>query len=225
MSKSKIIDDKYITERRIKSISGKPILLDNTEILDQFKQLSATILENAESKKSALGQAATKLVALFEHQIVPKLSGILSAQELERQRSIVIIGLPEPAPNTKTYDRIADEMTKIHNILDTIEVEARPVTTYRLGNRTDDPAKHRLLKVVFATRRQQNAVMASAKKLLSNNDYQKVYIRPSLTYEQRIEQKALLKELHERRNKGEKNLVIFKNKIVPKINKSGNGQH
>uniref|UniRef100_A0A914CRT9 Uncharacterized protein n=1 Tax=Acrobeloides nanus TaxID=290746 RepID=A0A914CRT9_9BILA len=216
-------DDKNVTTRKTQSVSEPPVL-DNATILAEFKKIALTIHAQPQLD-SPIGQAAAKLVSLFQDHVVPKLSNYLSPQEIERQRSVVIQGLPELDSSALNLERRIHEIKAVCGILDQIGVEANLVATYRLGQRNDDQAKTpppRLLKVIFATRQMQRQVISNAKKLRSIAHFKKVFIQPSLTKEQRDHQFELRKELRERRDKGE-DVEIRNNKVV--LKKSGNGQH
>jgi hypothetical protein len=86
-------DDKNVTTQKTLSVSELPVL-DNATILAEFKKIALTIKAQTQLD-SPVGQAAAKLISLFQDHVVPKLSNYLSPQELERQRSVVIQGLPE----------------------------------------------------------------------------------------------------------------------------------
>lgn len=61
-----------------------------------------------------------------------------------------------------------------------------------------------LLKVVFATRSMQQAFLAAARHLRNDSEYKDVYVRPSLTREQRDAEYKLRQECRRRRDAGEK---------------------
>lgn len=157
--------------------------------------------------------------------MVPKLGIGLSAQELERQRSIIIDGIDEENSNQPMLKRMSTQRNKIYELLETIGVETYPLATYRLGPKpTGQNPKPRKLKVILPTRGQQRQVLAAAKKLHKLERFKDIFIRPSLTYEQRQLQWKLVQELRERRSKGEK-LTIKNWQIVSYTHKdqaSGN---
>ncbi|KAH7726046.1 hypothetical protein AAVH_06489 [Aphelenchoides avenae] len=145
----------------------------------------------------------------------PPHSSELSAHELERQRSIVIAGLPEAPPNLSSADRNSLEVNAVHSLIDRCRPppptppvlgqqeqppdgdaqqhpppQQRPpppeisvVTAYRMGQPSRD--RPRLLKVVLATRSMQRAFLAAARHLRLDPDFKDVFVRPSLTHEQR----------------------------------------
>lgn len=154
---------------------------------------------------------AMQLANLVKQQVIPMISTI-SAVDLERARSVVIAGIPEKGVymlERQNYDRAT-----LYGLCDELGVEAVPVMTYRLGQKLD--GKHRLMKVVLASRKMQRALITAAPNLRksSNAKFKDVYIRPSLTPEQLEKQRELVTELLERRKNGE-NVKISKMQIVP----------
>uniref|UniRef100_A0A914DKJ4 Uncharacterized protein n=1 Tax=Acrobeloides nanus TaxID=290746 RepID=A0A914DKJ4_9BILA len=108
---------------------------------------------------------------------------IETAQELERQRSLVIAGLPESEAPLASQ-RVDDDMKQTIAILDNIGIEAKPLAVYRLGQpkKADGSLPlHRLLKVVMPTRGHQRQAIANSKKLREASETKNIYIRPSLT--------------------------------------------
>ncbi|KAH7711587.1 hypothetical protein AAVH_21105 [Aphelenchoides avenae] len=148
-----------------------------------------------------------------------------SAQELERQRSIVISGLPEARPDSLSVVRDAHEKNSVFALIDlckppplpTGEPPAEPadqrpppqpqpppevciVAAYRMGKPSHE--RPRLLKVVFATRSMQRAVLSASRHLRNDPQYAEVYVRPSLTKEQRDAEFQLREECRKRRAQG-----------------------
>ncbi|KAH7712409.1 hypothetical protein AAVH_20251 [Aphelenchoides avenae] len=172
-----------------------------------------------------------------------------SAHELERQRSIVIAGLPEAPPNLSSAERNSLEVNAVHSLIDRCRPppptppvlgqheqppdgdsqqhpppQQRPsppeisvVTAYRMGQQNRD--RPRLLKVVLATRSMQRAFLAAARHLRLDPDFKDVFVRPSLTREQRDAEFRLREECRRRRDAGEK-VHIYRGLIV----QSGNLQ-
>ncbi|ULT83893.1 hypothetical protein L3Y34_012888 [Caenorhabditis briggsae] len=108
---------------------------------------------------------------------------VVSAKEKERKRSIIVTGIPEYGRSEREawyWDQSC--MSKILNYL---EIGAPPVSFYRLGKNAE---RSRMMKVVFATSFDQKAVLARAPRLKYFPSGQvKVFVRPSLTKEQRVE--------------------------------------
>jgi hypothetical protein len=145
-----------------------------------------------------------------------------SAHELERQRSIVISGLPEAPPNALSVMRDAHEKNSVFSLIDLCKPPPPPpdgdpreqrqppqqqpapevcvVAAYRMGQQSN--GRPRLLKVVFATRSMQRAVLSASRHLRSDPQYAEVYVRPSLTKEQRDAEFQLREECRRLRAQG-----------------------
>lgn len=105
------------------------------------------------------------------------------AEEKERLRSIVVSGIVEN--EAKPSERRQADRQVVDDILDAVNVDADAVAVYRMGEKK--PNKPRLLKVVFGNSGQQRSVLKAAKQLKQNSAFSGVFIRPSLTKEQRKE--------------------------------------
>ena len=114
----------------------------------------------------------------------------IDPEEKERRRSVVISGLAEATGVPSS--RAAADLQSVTKLMDEIDAETTIVSSYRLGNKTHP--RGRLLKVVFATSSQQFNALKKAKQLKNSIQFKGVYIRPSLTVEQRIKEKQLWDE-------------------------------
>ena len=59
-------------------------------------------------------------------------------------------------------------------------------------------------------------ILRNVKTLRNSSSYKKVFINPDLTPKERVANKQILEELRHRRQQGEVNLIIRRNKIVSK---------
>ena len=57
-------------------------------------------------------------------------------------------------------------------------------------------------------------ILSRSSQLKSKPDWENVYVNPDMTLAERNANRLLRKELRERKNRGEKNLIIRRNKIV-----------
>ena len=132
------------------------------------------------------------------------------------QLNIIIHKVPESVA-TESAARIAHNtkyVTDIANIIDAGPVEILNITC--LGKKLDD--KPRLLKVQLRTLQQKHRILLYAKKLReTSGTFQRVYVTPDLSLNERQENKRLHDELFQRKNAGEKDLIIRRGKIVKKI--------
>ena len=69
-----------------------------------------------------------------------------TAEEIEHDRSVIIVGLPETEQGT-CRDKWARDQIHVSNMVKLMDIEAQPVSVYRLGKQ--QPNKSRLVKVVF----------------------------------------------------------------------------
>lgn len=102
--------------------------------------------------------------------------------ESERRRSIIIGRVPE-LKNARIRERIAYDFENVCNILNFLGVECYPTAVYRLGRPIDDG--DRLLKVVLPYSKFQALAVKRANRL-SSFPLKRVYLRPSLTLEERL---------------------------------------
>ena len=70
------------------------------------------------------------------------------------------------------------------------------------------------VKVQMKTKKARRTALINAKKLKEDEVYKNVYVKPDLTYEQRQQEATLRQELRDRKEEGEKNLMIVRGKIV-----------
>lgn len=121
-----------------------------------------------------------------------------SAADIERKRSIVLIGLPESSKTTAS-ERVADDNKQIVTLLDKLGIEATPTTHYRMGKQHDNKRKGpRLVKVIFGASMFMKMTLARWKnnrneiRSKDNNtdwNWERLLIRPSLTPEERAAEK------------------------------------
>ena len=105
-------------------------------------------------------------------------------------------------------------VTDIANIIDAGSVEILNIT--HLGKKLDDIL--RLLKVQLSNLHQKHRILLCAKKLTEmSGTFQKVYVIPDLSLNERQDNKHLCDELFQCKNAGEKDLIIQRGKIVKRL--------
>ncbi|KAL7080412.1 hypothetical protein ACQ4LE_000076 [Meloidogyne hapla] len=124
-----------------------------------------------------------------------------AARELERSRSIVLIGVPESENNSAT-GRAKEDVAAVEQILDGLGVQVLPSAVYRMGR--INPAHKgscRLIKVILPSTKFQWQVLGSWKRsrdrLREQSAWKRLLIRPSLTESVLAEER---KKREERRN-------------------------
>jgi hypothetical protein len=165
-----------------------------------------------------------------------------SFEERERERSVVLIGLPESPQPTLSLRQTAD-IYSVSSLIDFVGAESVQAATYRMGQPSKDHP--RLTKVVFHTRSMQRDFLAKSNKWLkemkssldsdpsgsttNETDYKfrlhfkNLIVRKSLSAEERERERILRDEARKRRDKGEKcwvyNGQIVNSRIPPPENR------
>jgi hypothetical protein len=143
-----------------------------------------------------------------------------SAEEKERKRSLVIIGLPEPQ-HSKASDRVKADADSVSSMLDALNVETAPVAVYRMGRAPlpgiiDNSRKGpRLIKVVLPSSQHQHrtlgALRSGREALRKLPGCGRVLIRPSLTAEEREKERELQDRLRKKRAENPGCFVVIRN--------------
>lgn len=150
-------------------------------ILDQ-EEASATTKSAFDSLAALLNTCATIICSLRES------SNRNDAEEQERRRSVVLIGLPESKAERPTQRAKEDEQ-EVDKDLDVLGVQARPVSVYRMG-RFQNPTqggRPRLIKMVLPASNFQWQVLGGWKRnrdsMRTQQQWNRLLIRPSLSKE------------------------------------------
>jgi len=141
--------------------------------------------------------------------------GILDEIEDRNRRkcNLLIYNLPEPT-GTGTDTKTVKNLVK--NNLSISGVEVNKVT--RLGKHKENSP--RPILVTMADETSKWKCLKQAPKLRKDTKFSNVYISPDLTLKERQENKKLYLELKSRREKGEKDLMIKRGKIVTRTSTS-----
>ena len=107
-----------------------------------------------------------------------------------RQDAVVVSGLAERQAATATA-KAEEDLNSVRKMLDCCEVECLPVKVYRMGMKKD--GQNRLLKVELPTRWHARRFLQVKKKLRSDQKFQKVIVRESLSKNDLIERSRLIK--------------------------------
>lgn len=169
-------------------------------VLAAFEQVH---LENVELRRMVAAQQVE--IGRLAAAVATTTGLSADAEEKERRRSIVISGLSECAG--KPSERRAADKCRLDELIDELDVDADVVTTYRMGVKKEG-GRPRLLKVVLGSSRQQQAALRSSGKLKSSAVFAGVFVRASLTQQQREEDYRLRKEVRERRALGERVRIV-----------------
>ena len=184
-----------------------------TDITELNKKLDVVI----EGFKK-LEQAAIQKEESIETMIEEKVSHYLQEQSerSSRQCNLIIHNVPESASMESDARKAYDE-SQAKDILEHLEVEDAEVTQpTRLGKKSEDARRPRLLKVTVSNESVKKQALAKAKTLRNSEDQtlSKIYITPDLTFQERERNRKLRAELEARKKKGEKELVIRNGRII-----------
>jgi hypothetical protein len=134
----------------------------------------------------------------------------------KRIASVIIHGMNEPAAN-ESDDRKNEDCDLVQVLLhklDCDDISVKDVT--RLGPRPIlEDARARPMRLMFETEDSKIRVLKRAKNLkeIKEGAWNKVFIHQDLTPKERELRKVLIQELKERKEKGEKDLMIVNGKI------------
>lgn len=135
-------------------------------------QLSDNSVNNNSPTVNSVSQSSSS-VTVPQHSSDP-------CEDRERSRAIVIRGIPE-SQNTNPVARSDDDLYHVKCLINSLGVECSPVCCYRMGRVGSFP---RLIKCILPTSKHQRTLIARAPWLRSSA-YRGVWIRPSLTEEER----------------------------------------
>lgn len=196
--------------------AAKKSMNPNNEIASLLRELNTTISNNAISEAQKDPSISPTLLAVLQRQdkiltALTKLVSVMvqqqqcqpqqrqnssdSAEEKERLRSLVLVGLPEQQASTHPFERAERDQQEVHSVLHRLGVENKPIMCYRMGNPTLNGQRPRPIKIVMAASRFQHHCLAGWKRERQNirtGSWSKLLLRPSLTREQ------LQKEYEER---------------------------
>ena len=135
-------------------------------------------------------------------------------QRAYRSSNIVIFGLDEPFEGS-VEERKSSDLLAIKNILFKIDAQdSQPLAlaSQRLGKPTS--RKPRPLRITGLSIARKSDILRKSRNLKNFGEYKNVFIKADLTPRQQYEAKILRTELQERRERGEKDLIIRRGQII-----------
>lgn len=155
----------------------KTILAEN-KVLREENNLLRSQLNSSSSSEIPTKEPSSSSQSAVAHdagRTFPKIDPDLS-------RSIVVSGVPE-GQSSNSIDRAQHDLQCVYTLLNFLGVECLPCHVFRMGVRNS--SRPRLLKIVLPNDRFQKEVVKRASRLRFF-PHKGVYIRPSLTKEERI---------------------------------------
>ncbi|KAK6010739.1 hypothetical protein OSTOST_24207, partial [Ostertagia ostertagi] len=135
-----------------------------------------------------------------------------SFEEIERKRSVIIVGVPENR-GPRSYDRVSHDRLCVHQLFDFLAIDCTPVSIYRMGR--PSPTYNRLLKVVLPNSFFARLLLRCAPKLKHFPLKKGVFIRPSLSKGERERIRAEREAEHSKRTGSKDVNVNSRNVISP----------
>lgn len=183
--------------------TNTPNINDFISQLSNLTQYTDTIINSTVNPELKIAlQHLAKITTTCGILLTQQQSISASDDEKERLRSVVISGVPESHLSANASQRRMENRAAVTAILDQLDMDTEPVSVYRMG--TPKPDRPRLLKVVLPNSSTQRLLLKRSKQLSASQQHSKIYIRPSLTKEQRDSEFLLRKTLREKRALGEK---------------------
>ena len=178
--------------------------------INEFEK-RVTLIESGSSAKS-VSEKIEKEVKKTNEQDKEELELIRS-----KEKNLVYFNLPE-SNSEDTSDKMLDDF-KLLNEAYKNEIKQNQISNlFRVGKKTD---KIRPLIVKYNTLEDKNEILKKSGYLTikSGNEVRPIFVSIDRTINQRESHKKLVKELKERRDNGEENIVIRNDKIITNFQK------
>ncbi len=206
---------------------------ENRELRAQVEELSKKF--DALELNSAAPIVASPVPSFFEPQLqrlimelVPVITkAVLEAVEeqmerKEKRRNLVLVGLPENRNFDLDEDQNCEDKTKLVEICQAVGINEKAlVKNFRDGRKNgfDGKRQNRIVKLVFENGDARHKFLVGTNDILKeDSSYSRLkftpFVRIDQTYKQRQQDAQLRKELKDRREAGERNLIIRKGEIV-----------
>lgn len=160
------------TRKEVRDLSQR-----NADLLEELRLLRQ---ENVSLKeKLASFERARATVTNPSHLTQPDVSVKV---DLDLDRSIVLSHVPESS-SSKLPERLSHDFDYVVELLSYLNVECTPISVYRMGKNSQD--RPRLIKVVLPSSKFQRLATRRAPRLRFSPTHKGIYLRPSLTWEER----------------------------------------
>lgn len=170
----------------------------------QMMQFALTI-QNDYTLPPAIRGLISMMWTFIRYTAFPQL---INPRELERQRSIVISGIPEFLGKPSISCKADKQAAK--NIFDTLRIECPIISAYRIGQKQQQ--KSRPLKIILPSTVHHREILRRASTLREIPDYHNVFIRPALTNRQ-LKSDSKQRDICRFLNSRGHNVVVYSNVI------------
>ncbi|WKY08257.1 hypothetical protein Q1695_007622 [Nippostrongylus brasiliensis] len=194
-----------IHEKSSFSSDASPSQVLNADSLRLLNQIQRILADKAPEAIGLLEEFVSKLPLTCRN----------CCESDKRARSAVFHGIPEPDSNLPSTQRHAYTEKYIAGILDTLDIETRPIEISRMGKAVN--GKPRLVKCVFSDRRYLFQMLSPSRKLRSSPIYAGVFVRKSMAREERDKEAELRKQaqdLNQRNHGGSRVFVVYRGEVV-----------
>lgn len=157
----------------------------NVELMEELRLLreeNALLKNKLATLETSSGATATRPRSDSEFGCAPV------REDAELRRSIVLLHVPESSSSVAS-ERVAHDHAYVVELLNFLNVECSPVSVYRMGRFAQN--KPRLIKVVLPASKFQRLAVRRAPRLRFSTTQKGVYLRPSLTWEERVRRREL----------------------------------
>lgn len=169
--------------------------------------------ENVPAYAKAILQQVTCMLT-FAKTLLDQQVQVLNKEDEQRQRCVVISGLPE-SNQAKATKRAQEDHDAVLEILDAAEIEVLPKAVYRMPLNKQPGNKPRLIKVELPTRRAAQTLARSNHKVKQAMRNQTIHIRPSMTPEELAERRQLVEECKKKRQANpDADFIVYAGKVI-----------
>lgn len=207
-----------------RTVHCEKIVVDKSTTKESWADIVARVEDEVENKMIKVAQdvenkmkgVTVELTLLQKQNCDIQFDRDEQEEICKRKNSLIIHGLRESLSGNGSI-RSSEDNDCVMDLLHQIKCPTVSVNTcIRLGKvPTDETQKPRPLKIVLSSEEQKDRVLRYAKNLKGmGNGLDKVFIHQDLTPKQRSHRQLLVKELKDRQQKGELNLMILRDKIV-----------
>ena len=151
------------------------------------------------------------------------MAGILdSFLDKEQKKMYLVIHNMEESSGKDARERASKDAEKFKAMIrETMRIVVHTTKCFRVGRKRE--GKPRLLIISVDDLDTKHEILRHARDLRSTDEYGNIFITPDLTKSEREQGKRMREELDRRREAGEKDLVIWRGKIIKKSVQHGDG--